>query len=128
MNRDTNVNRIYPIAIHGFASAVIASNPTRTRQRTIIGEAHCETLRFLYLAIESCAEFSDSVEKNLGVGSYTRAGSVFRHAEEAFEEAHQYLEQIAREDWRRELEPILEDLALRLDHSWVKLMSANAIN
>lgn len=85
---------------------------------------HTDSLKFLHFALDSCCTFTDSAERNLLAGTHAASVRAFRNAEEAFDEAQQYLTQIESHDWRDEIQSVLEELGLRLDKLWIRLMAA----
>jgi hypothetical protein len=108
-----------------FSVQVIGSSFVPRIGRRKVDEVDSDKYRFLHLAVDSCGSFADSADASLRSGDRAHAASAFRYAEEAFSEAQEYLTAIEREDWRDEVESMLEELAVRLDRLWVSLMTVN---
>ena len=86
-----------------------------SEQRTAYG--------FLYLALDTCMMSTELVEASLRAGNSAAARRAFQKAEEALEEAHWYLPEIDREDWRSDAQTMLDDIGQKLDGFWVNLIS-----
>jgi hypothetical protein len=87
-------------------------------------EVQSKRYRSLQLSLEWCEAVIESARKSLHVGNATAARCAFQQAEAIFEEAQQYLQHVARDDWREEIERTLTPLGSKLDHLWVKMMSS----
>ena len=86
-----------------------------SEQRTAYG--------FLYLALDTCMMSTELVEASLRAGNSAAARRAFKRAEEALEEAHWYLPEIDREEWRSDAQTMLDDIGRKLDGFWIHLMS-----
>ena len=96
----------------------------RGRRTANTTDKHWSNCRFLYLALDSCEAFADAADRILQAGNGAASHSALGYAEEAFEEAQYYFLELSCESGKKEIESVLNAVALRLDGLWVRLMSS----
>jgi hypothetical protein len=78
---------------------------------------------FIAFRINACSKFAGEVDTNLAMGDGPGAREAFQSAENAFESLHRCVLRMEHGDRRAQTEALLDELGLRLDALWVKLIS-----